>query len=324
MNSVFSNRYIFSYDSKQLFIYENMFPFSHSRFITENFGISHIGHRITIMAIPMKQALVIGNDNYPNDSKLNACVNDANAVSTSMRSIGFQVHTQLNADYRSTQAVTHRFIQAIQPGAIVLFYFSGHGVQYDGYNFLVPTDSDGLSSNNIKESAISAEKLIHDMHSRRPRVVIVILDCCRSYWGPGSLFESPGIDGAGRKIKAGLAPMRVPTATIVVYACAAEESSSAKSRNGKNSLYTYHLLRYITTPNVDIDHVLRIVAYDVQRDPLNNLGQVPFRYSSCNEFIYLASDQNKNVSGHQHVMHPGAFLCKSFSKSINMPISKCV
>jgi uncharacterized caspase-like protein len=271
------------------------------------------------MAMPIKQALVIGNDAYLSHP-LGACINDAREVSNSLRSIGFQVHAQVDADYRSMQAISRRFIRSIQPGAIVLFYFSGHGCQYDGYNFLMPTDSVEPSIDNleiIKASAMSAERLIQDMHSRRPRVVIVILDSCRSYIGPGSMLQTARADAAGHRLRPGLAPMRVSAATIVSYSCAAEESSSAKSRNGKNSLYTYHLLRYITTPNVDIDSVLRSVAYEVQRDPLNEERQVPYRYSSCNEYICLASDQNKNVSGHQHVMHPGAFLCKSFSKSID-------
>src|SRR4051794_24128235 len=135
----------------------------------------------------MKQALAIGNDAYSGQNRLHSCVNDSTDMSNCLRSMGFQVHTKNDLDYYSMQAMTQRFIQSIRPGAIVLLYFSGHGVQSDGYNFLIPTDNDSILPDNIKTTAMSAERLIHDMHLRRPRVVIVILDCCRTYWGEQSL-----------------------------------------------------------------------------------------------------------------------------------------
>jgi uncharacterized caspase-like protein len=49
------------------------------------------------MAMPIKQALVIGNDAYLSHP-LGACINDAREVSNSLRSIGFQVHAQVDAD----------------------------------------------------------------------------------------------------------------------------------------------------------------------------------------------------------------------------------
>jgi hypothetical protein len=239
-------------------------------------------------------------------------------MSTSLRSIGFEVHAQIDLDYYLMQSITQRFIRSIQPGAIVVFYFSGHGIQSDGYNFLIPTGDDNIHPDNIKESALSAERLIYDMHLRSPRVVIVILDCCRSYWGPGSLLPPSPADSVPTGMRSGLVPMQTPPATIVAYACAAETVSSSKSRNGRNSMYTYHLLRYITTPNVDIDYVLRTVAVGVQRD--SNNEQIPYRYSSCNESICLVVSPVMNVPVWSGIMQPATGFCKSLSKNIDMLI----
>jgi hypothetical protein len=268
------------------------------------------------MAVPIKQAFTIGNDAYSGPNRLESCVSDATDVSICLRSIGFQVHAEKNLDYYQMQIITQRFIRSIQPGAIVLFYFSGHGVQSDGYNFLIPTNDEGISADTIKETALSAERLIYDMHLRSPRVVIVILDSCRTYWGPGSLLPALRSDGVPTRMRSGLVPMQAPPATIVAYACAAEAVSSPQSRNGRNSMYTYHLLRYITTPNVDVDYMLRNVALDVQRD--SNNTQIPYRYSSCNEYICLAASPGINIPAWPGVMQSPAVFCKLLSKTIDM------
>jgi uncharacterized caspase-like protein len=242
-----------------------------------------------------KQALAIGNNAYvPRRLALRPCINDANDLSNSLRSIGFQVHCKADLDLNSMKSMTRRFVESIQPGAIVLFYFSGHGVQSDGDNYLIPIDSLGICEDNIKSTAIDAQKLINSMYEKRPKLIICILDCCRT--DPPETPLDRGKNSFDRVLggtRAGFAPMRAPPSTIIVYACAADEAASPKSKNGRNSLYTYHLLRYIKTPNVDIETILRHTAADVQRD--SNNEQIPYRYSSCNEMVYLVSDKGQNA-----------------------------
>lgn len=244
------------------------------------------------MSLGIRQCLCIGNDDYSGNNSLPSCVNDAKDMSNSLGSIGFEVSVEKDLDYNSMKYVIERFIRSIKIDSIVLFYFSGHGIQCDGYNLLIPIDNDDINPSNIKQLSISAERLIYDIHLKKPRVVIVILDCCRTYWGPGSLLETKSLDRNSKGIKLGLVPMYPPSSTIVAYSCAAEKASSAKSKNNRNSAYTYHLLRYIRTPNVDIDHILKCVAIDVQKD--SNNTQIPFRYSSCNETICLVTTQPIN------------------------------
>lgn len=237
-----------------------------------------------------KQALTIGINAYvPSNLVLQPCRNDANDLSQSLRSIGFQVKTELDLDLNSMRSATKRFVDSIQPGAIVLYYFSGHGVQCNGENYLIPTNARNIHANNIDSTAIGVQSLVDSMYQRRPRLVICILDCCRTQ-PPKNLLDGfnlnkPALSGT----RPGLAPMQTPPSTIIVYACAANDTASAQSKNGRNSLYTYNLLRHIRTPNVDVETVLKRAAIDVQRE--SNNVQVPYRYSSCNELIYLMSNQ---------------------------------
>jgi uncharacterized caspase-like protein len=261
------------------------------------------------MAIYRKQALVVGNDSYL-IGQLDTCVNDATDVHNCLRSMGFQSRCAINQRLNSIQAITRQFVQSIQPGSIAIFYFSGHGLQYNGINYLIAVDNKGVVLDYLDQTALDVQKLIESMHEKRPRLILVILDCCRGYEIETLTDQRRFSNRASTKIKDGLAPMQAPPGTIIAYACAADQVSTTLSKNNRNSLYTYHLLRHICEPNIDIDLVLRKVAVDVQKDRLNIAHQIPFRYSSCNEIICLVINGGMNLP-----MLAGPCFRKLFSKN---------
>ncbi|CAF1655281.1 unnamed protein product, partial [Adineta ricciae] len=229
-----------------------------------------------------KQALLIGNDQYSGENaSLKSCVYDTKTMTNSLRSIGFHATPAIDLRNDQMESVADQFTASIQEGAIVLFYFSGHGAQLNGKNLLLSIDSDGLTG-------LNAQVLLQKMHERKPRVIIFVLDCCRSRIEiPYTLLRGVLFDQRPR-LRDGLAPMGGPPSTIIAFSCAADSTSLASSPDRPNSIYTHHLLKYITTPNVDIDILLKYTAMDVQRDSLNK--QLPFIYSNCNESICLNSN----------------------------------
>lgn len=253
-----------------------------------------------------KQSLAIGNNAYePRRLALKPCINDATDVSNALRTLGFYTHGAMDADLNTMDAAIYKFIKKIQPGSIVVFYFSGHGFQVDGKNYLAPTNANGIWTGNVATTSIDAQKVLNEMYAKRPRLILFILDCCRTLpptepWDGSSPTET--IFG---ETKPGLAPMKAPSSTIIAYACAADASASSLARNRRNSLYTYHLLHYLAIPNVDIESLLKYAAADVQKDSKND--QIPYRYSSCNELIclgvhpyYLAQMQPDSLSRRFH------------------------
>ncbi|CAF3518571.1 unnamed protein product [Rotaria socialis] len=233
-----------------------------------------------------KQALTIGINAYvPANMALESCIHDAKDVSNALALLGFQAYCVTDVSFKSMNSVIYQFVDAIQPDSIVVFYFSGHGVQYDGKNYLIPKNGLGTWTGNVTSRTIDVQQLIYSMHAKQPRVVICILDCCRTNpsterWNANSIYRT--IFGG---TKLGFASMQVPPSTIIAYACAADAMASSMSRNGRNSLYTYHLLRRIKIPNIDIKTILKFVGIDVQNE--SDYNQIPFQYSSCNETIYL-------------------------------------
>lgn len=76
-------------------------------------------------------ALVIGISQYQNAKKVNSAENDACDMSSKLRSIGFQTGgPKLNLTYQEMKEALKKFKSSIQPGDVILFYFSGHGTQW--------------------------------------------------------------------------------------------------------------------------------------------------------------------------------------------------
>ncbi|CAF1041265.1 unnamed protein product [Adineta ricciae] len=231
-----------------------------------------------------RQALVIGNGNYKALPR-KPCVNDANDMSAALRSIGFLTHCATDLNSYELERRTNRFAQSIEPNSLVVFYYSGLGVQYNDYNYLIPTDNAGINAESIKEDAVNVENFIETLQNKAPRVVIVILDCCRPYRALGRL--NPFFDRNTLGLLQGLAPVRPPPSTVIAYSSAEGTPSTRLIVKGRNSIFTHHLLRHITTPNVDIDTILKLVSWSVQQETRNQ--QIPIRYSNVYENICLVN-----------------------------------
>src|SRR5690348_6229985 len=80
-------------------------------------------------------ALVIGNEAYPKWPLKNP-VNDARSMDAAVRDAGFHSTLLVNGTLRQVERAIDRFVGDIRPGDVALFYYSGHGVQLGGENYL--------------------------------------------------------------------------------------------------------------------------------------------------------------------------------------------
>ena len=79
-----------------------------------------------------KLALIIGNGEYEDGQRLPNATNDANDMSSALRSIGFIIDgPKLNLKYAEMRLALVAFECSVQPEDMVLFYFAGHGTQWE-------------------------------------------------------------------------------------------------------------------------------------------------------------------------------------------------
>ncbi len=192
-------------------------------------------------------ALVIGNAAYKRQPLANP-VNDAGAVANKLRGLGFSVTYEHDLDARRMRRAIRTFGERLQAtGGVGLFYFSGHGLQAGGRNYLIPVDADIEHEYEIADEGLNAERVIGAMMAANNRLNIVILDACRN---------NPYERGF-RSNEQGLAPMQAdtPGATGLLIAYATAPGTVASDGGDGNSPYTKALIAEMDTPGVDINEM---------------------------------------------------------------------
>jgi uncharacterized caspase-like protein len=211
-------------------------------------------------------ALIIGNGAYQFD-KLRNPVNDATDVADALKPFGFKVILRTDATQRQMKRALRDFRSELRRDGVGLFYYAGHGVQSKGRNYLVPVGADIEQESDVEDEAVDANLILAYMEEAGTRVNIIILDACRN-----NPF-SRGFRSASR----GLAIMEtVAKGTFIAYATA--PGSVAADGDGRNGLYTKHLLSSLRNPDSDIERVFKRVRTGVAEETRN--VQIPWDSSS--------------------------------------------
>ncbi|CAF4138442.1 unnamed protein product [Adineta steineri] len=221
-----------------------------------------------------KLALVIGISNYDNGINLPNAINDAKAISSALKDIEFILYEggpKLNPTCNEIRHALVDFLGSIKMGDMVLFYYAGHGIQWEDKNYLIPSDNfkeelkDNiiekvkLSGADLKQRAINVQNLLNDINDQDPFVTMFFLDCCRTY----HLRDSkPQQNSRGEQINhsQGLRPMPAKVGSLIAFACAPGTVADDGEAEETNGLFTKHLLKHITTPNEDIRMILADVT----------------------------------------------------------------
>ena len=212
-----------------------------------------------------KVALVIGNSAYPT-APLKNPVNDATDMAAALKRLGFEVTLLRDATMQQMEGAVREFGLKLRQGGLGLFYFAGHGVQVAGENYLVPVNAVIQSEGDVKYGCLNAGLVLAKMEDAGNGPNVVILDACRNNPFARSF----------RGAEAGLARMDAPTGSLIAYATA--PGKVASDGEGRNGLYTQHLLRNIATPGLSITDLFMNVREAVVRDSAKK--QVPWENTS--------------------------------------------
>lgn len=211
-------------------------------------------------------ALVIGNDQYPNEPLKNA-VNDARAMQKVLQDLGFKVVFRPNADTVAMRSAAVEFTKILDGATAAVFYYAGHGIQHRERNYLIPTDAKFTSEAEIAFGAIDVRQIIDYMDDAKVRYKFVILDACRN--NPfRNVFSQTG-----------LAKMSsVPPGTVVSFAAAPGAVAFDGDPNAENGIYTKNLLRELKTPGLQATLVFQQAGSAVGQETGGK--QIPEFYST--------------------------------------------
>jgi tetratricopeptide (TPR) repeat protein len=233
-------------------------------------------------------ALVIGNSAYRNAGSLNNPRHDAEVIAASLRTVGFESVTVANDATREKLAEALRvFSKEAEKADWAVVYYSGHGMEVNGTNYLIPVDAKLAIDRDAATEAVSLDRVMAAADGAR-KLKLIVLDACRNNPFTPQMRRTASPDAAtaagatavgvvgSRAVGRGLGAVKVSGATLVVYA--AKHGQTALDGEGSNSPFAVAMVQRLATPNVEINKLFRLVRDDVMEATAGR--QEPYTYGS--------------------------------------------
>ncbi|WP_287160139.1 caspase family protein [Mesorhizobium sp.] len=231
-------------------------------------------------AIERRVAFVIGNSDYQEISALKNPAKDVVDVSNTFRAAGFDVFVASNLTKLQFEDQFRNYLAAVDGAEVAVVYYSGHGFQIGGENFLIPVDASLKDAADVEVQAIKLNDVLQQMRSKS-KIQVIILDACRNnpfprkdYWLRDQLLTASGT---------GLAQVRSSLNTLIAFAT--EPGAVAYDGAGDLSPFSFAFSRRALAPNQEIRTVMAAVRRDVV-EATKGL-QVPWENSSLIDEVVL-------------------------------------
>lgn len=216
---------------------------------------------LALFAVPLaaneRIALVIGNSGYDDLGRLANAANDAELMALTLEEVAFNVIKAIDADRDAMADAIEEFgmrLESAGPDATGLFYYAGHGVQFNSVNYLVPVASGIEEATQLDTRALSAQQVLDRMELAANRLNIVILDACR---------DNP-LPASSRSLSRGLARMNPPSGTLIAFSTENNMTALDGVPGEAHSPYAISLAARIKSPGLRLVDVFRRVGADVE------------------------------------------------------------
>ncbi len=238
-------------------------------------------------------ALLIGINDYDHIPRLEKAVGDVYAMERKLKTLDFDVTSVINPDRRTLNIALGRFAARLGPNDLAFIHFSGHGVEIDGDNFLLPRDIPKPQNNQkdtVKYEAIGLRRLISQFNSTGARARVFVIDACRD-----NPFEQSGVRSVGSS--RGLARVEAPAGNFIMYSAGYRQLALDKlgpDDTSETSVYTRVLLNKLDQPGLPLAKIAREVRAEVQ-SIAQGIGHVqrPAYYDELSSSLVLVPEGAK-------------------------------
>ncbi|MFM6993325.1 MAG: caspase family protein [Rhodoferax sp.] len=225
-------------------------------------GVCALAAALALCALPVQAkriALVMGNDNYQNVSKLQKAGNDAVAMATELRAAGFEVILHKDLNYRGMVRAFEGLYNSITGGDEVVVFFAGHGVQIRNGSFLLPTDIEANSESEVEKTAYGLNDMMDHLGQARAAFSLVLVDACRD-----NPLKTRGRAVGGSR---GLNPPDPPKGQMIVYSASRGQQALDRLNDNDthpNSVFTREFIARMRTPGLRVEELVRQIQDAVE------------------------------------------------------------
>ena len=238
-------------------------------------------------------ALIIGNWDYVKYLKksLRSPRKDIEDMYKSLIQIGFEKPmVARNANKKELEDSIRVFLKKANTADVAVVYYSGHGLQYNKKNYLLPNDYEQFEydsknekdiSRKLDERCIIGQEIMSKMDSLECERKFLILDACRDH-----SFGGRKGDDTEKFVKM---ESNHKKGTCVLFATT-EGSAAYDGGNGENSFFTQALLEGLKKPSLTFRKLFDYVQEKVKHESskYKNEIQIPvvFGIRPVEDFIF--------------------------------------
>lgn len=251
----------------------------------------------------VRLALLMGNRNYPEPFDLPPIPKNVRDLKLGLEQRGFTVTDALDQDLPASKKALEAFLQLAAkapPDATLFFYFSGHGVQVDATNLLLPA---GLNPAGNPDTLRSGSfRLLDDVVKRLPErrsgLLVAVVDACRTSLKAGA--------------ESGLNQVEAPPGCLIAFSTGAGRPAVAPANEDQNTFYTASLVKLLNSMPGEalFPDMFQLVKADVRNtmlkhpvEAIRRLAQDPFiadntlvQRALAPQFVRLSADQSKPIN----------------------------
>lgn len=179
-------------------------------------------------------ALVIGNGHYPDASApLTQPINDARALTASLRAKGFDVDVVEDAGKDDMARAIGRLKARVKPDSVVMLFFGGYGIQVGRESYMIPVDAAIWKESDVRRDGVSIESVLDAMKQHGAKAKLVVVDASR---------RNP-YERRFRSFSHGLAPINSPDNALILSS--ATPGKVADDSRGQHSVLITELLNHL-------------------------------------------------------------------------------
>lgn len=244
-------------------------------------------------------ALIIGQSRYAHVTPLANPAQDARAVDQLLTSLGFDTRSVTDRDTDKLKRDIERFAEDAEGADVALLYYSGHGIEAGGENYLIPIDANLDSLGEAGERLVPLSRIMDRLKQNVP-VTILLLDACRTNpFPPGATIKIAGQSAPQAVAATGLGAPRGMSALddqpasdslgIVVGLAAEPGQVALDGEPGGNSPYAAALVRHLSAvKSEEFGTVMRMVTEEVYLS--TKTRQRPWINESLRRLLYFGAE----------------------------------
>lgn len=226
-------------------------------------------------------AFLVGNSDYQHATALKNPVRDVDLLARTLVDLGFKVSRHQDLTRSEIGKELALFLRDNKGADLTLFYFAGHGMQYENQNFLLGVDAKLETEFDIATEALDLQRVLQQL-KKSSKASIVFIDACRDNPLADQFYKS-NFSETRALMTRGLAPLQSAYNGAMITFSAAP--GQVAYDGDENSTFALSLARHLPTENVEVLSLMKRVIRDVKAE--SNNKQVPTVSNDLTTEIYL-------------------------------------